>query len=172
VKSERQIKRKEKGMNSLMENSRQAIAEEITTQTWAREGGPVVIVDDDANDALWAEEIVDELRPRHPALILTSGEDLMACLDGKDLYSDRSRYPYPGLILLDLQMPKMDGFEVLQWLKGHPVHGEVPTVVLSGCFDMARQVTRAHQLGAVSFLPKPIHQSDLQGVLALLKISI
>jgi CheY-like chemotaxis protein len=69
-------------------------------------------------------------------------------------------------------MPKMDGFAVLKWLQGHREHADVPIVVLSGCVDMARQVTRACQLGACSFLPKPVQHEDIQSILSLLKISI
>jgi CheY-like chemotaxis protein len=160
-----------KEMNAIMENAGAAVAETTATQFSPREG-PVVIVDDDASDALLAEGVIDELEPRFPIQILTSGEDLVAYLQGDDLYHDRSRYPYPGLVMLDLKMPKMDGFEVLQWFKDHPEHAEVPIVVLSGCVDMAGQVTRACQLGAHSFLPKPVQLQDIQSILSLLKISI
>jgi CheY-like chemotaxis protein len=158
-------------MNSIVEYVGEAVAINAVTQTSAREG-PVIIVDDNASDALLTEEVIDELEPRFPVEILTSGEDLVAYLQGDDLYHDRSQYPYPGLVLLDLKMPKMDGFEVLQWLKDHPEHAEVPIVVLSGFVDMAGQVTKAYQLGAHSFLPKPVQQEDIQSILSLLKISV
>ena len=70
-----------------------------------------------------------------------------------DLYHDRSHYPYPGLVLLDLKMPKMDGFAVLEWLKGHPEHADVPIVVLSGFVDMVEQVTRAYGRARTLFCP-------------------
>jgi CheY-like chemotaxis protein len=158
-------------MNSTMEYVGATVAGSNTTPSPAREG-PVVIVDDDTADAVLAEGVIDELRPRFPVQILTSGEDLISYLEGRDLYSDRSRYPYPSLVLLDLKMPGMDGFEVLKWLKRHPEHAEVPIVVLSGRFDMPGQVTRACQLGALSFLPKPVQQLDIQSILSLLKIAI
>jgi CheY-like chemotaxis protein len=133
---------------------------------------PVVIVDDNPYDAMQAEGIIEELEPSIPAQILTSGEDFIAYLQGEGLYQDRTSYPYPGLVLLDLKMPKMDGFEVLQWLKNHPQHAKVPIVVLSGFADMVEQVTRAYSLGAHSFLPKPIQRHDIESILSLLKISI
>jgi CheY-like chemotaxis protein len=158
-------------MNSIVENAGVAATGEVATLSSAKDG-PVVIVDDDPYDALLAEGVIDELEPMFPVQILSSGEDLIAYLQGEDLYRDRSRFPYPGLVLLDLKMPKMDGFEVLQWVKDHPEHSKVPIVVLSGCIGMAAQVTRACQLGALSFLPKPVQQQDIQSILALLKISI
>jgi two-component system, sensor histidine kinase and response regulator len=69
-------------------------------------------------------------------------------------------------------MPRMDGFEVLKWLKSRPEHSDIPIVVLSGFVDMAGQVTRAVQLGAHSFLPKPVQPQDIQSILGLLKVSI
>lgn len=158
-------------MNSITKHSGPAALGNSVSHAWVREG-PVLIVDDDANDAVRTEGIIDVSQPRFRAQILTSGEDLVAYLQGDGLYSDRSRYPCPALILLDLKMPKMDGFEVLQWLQDHPEHSNVPVVVLSGWFELSIQVMRAYQLGARSFLPKPIQPHDVQGVLALLKISI
>jgi CheY-like chemotaxis protein len=158
-------------MNSIMENA-DIVATGNTDMLSSATEGPVVIVDDDPYDALLAEGVIDELEPRFPVQILTSGEDLVAYLQAEDLYSDRHQYPYPGLVLLDLKMPKMDGFAVLQWLKDHPEHAEVPIVVLSNCADMAGQVTRAYQLGAHSFLPKPIQPQDIRSVLSLLNVSI
>ena len=134
--------------------------------------GPVVIVDDDPYDAMLSEGVIDELNPKFPAQILTSGEDLVSYLQGNDLYQDRSRYPMPGLILLDLKMPKMDGFAVLEWLKNHPEHANIPMVVLSGFVGMVEQVTRAYGQGAHAFLTKPVQLRDIQSILSLLKISI
>ena len=134
--------------------------------------GPVLIVDDDPYDAMLSEGVMEELQPKFPVQIITSGEDLMDYLQGDGLYQDRVHYPYPGLILLDLKMPGMDGFEVLKWLKSRPEHSEIPIVVLSGCVDLAGQVTRAVQLGAHSFLPKPVQQQDIRSILDVLNVSI
>lgn len=157
-------------MNSTMENAGAAAGGNAAANP-AREG-PVIIVDDDPYDALQSEGVVDELQPRFEVQILTSGEDLVAYLQGEGLYKDRSHYPRPGLVLLDLKMPRMDGFAVLEWLKGHPEHADIPIVVLSGFADMVAEVTRAYGQGAHSFLPKPIQQRDLQSIVSLLKISV
>jgi CheY-like chemotaxis protein len=165
------IKTSKERRNFMMENAPMTVADNFATPSLVREGS-VVIVDDSIGDAMYTEEVIDVLQPQFQAQILTSGEDLVAYLRGQDLFSDRSRYPYPVLVLLDLEMPEMDGFEVLQWLRDQPAHAEVPIVVLSGWSNMAPRVTRACQLGARSFLPKPVQPHDIRGVLSLLNISI
>ena len=97
---------------------------------------------------------------------------MFAYLQGEGFTKTAPVIPIPGFILLDLKMPKMDGFAVLEWLKTHPEHAEIPVVVLSGFVDMAGQVTGAYQLGANSFLPKPVQQKDIQSILTLCNISI
>jgi CheY-like chemotaxis protein len=154
-----------------MEDTNRAEKVNVTAPSAANEG-PVVIVDDDPYDALLAESVIDELEPTFPVQILSCGEDLVSYLQGGNLYRDRARFPYPALVLLDLKMPKMDGFEVLKWIREHPEHAKIPIVVLSGMVDMPGQVTKAYQLGAHSFLPKPVQQKDIQSVFSLLKISI
>jgi CheY-like chemotaxis protein len=158
-------------MKPNKENAAAAAGGDTATQSWSREG-PLVVVDDDPYDALLSEGVIEELHPRFPVQILSSGEDLVAYLQGDDLYHDRNQYPLPGLVLLDLKMPKMDGFAVLEWLKGHPKHAAVPIVVLSGFVGMVEQVTRAYGQGAHAFLTKPVQVRDIQSVLSLLKISI
>ncbi len=145
---------------------------QVMTQVTGAKEGPVLIVDDDTSDAMFCECVVDALQPQFPPQLVTSGEDMISYLLGEGLYQDREHYPYPSLILLDLKMPKMDGFEALKWLKSRPDHATVPVVVLSGYVDMAGQVTRAYQLGAHSFLPKPVKREDIESTLSVLKVSI
>jgi CheY-like chemotaxis protein len=151
-------------MKSITEDAGRAGSE--TAEPRTNSEGPVVIVDDDPYDALLAESVIDGLEPTFPVQIL------LAYLQGENLYQDRGHYPYPGLILLDLKMPGMDGFEVLKWIREHPAHSRIPIVVLSGMVDISGQVTKAYQMGAHSFLPKPVQQKDIQSILSVLKVSI
>jgi len=162
---------KEMQMSRAVERAGGTVSGDRPSPSGLREG-PVLIVDDDSSDALLTEGVIDELPPRFPAQIVTSGEDLVAYLQGEGLYSDRGRYPSPGLVLLDLKMPRMDGFMVLDWLKKHPEHAGVPIVVLSGFADLVEQVTRAYGQGAHAFLPKPVQLQDIRSILSLLKITI
>lgn len=157
-------------MKPAMENASATIGGS-PAKSWSKEG-PVVIVDDDPCDASLSQMVIRELDPKFPVQILSSGEDLLAYLQGNDPYGDHTQYPMPCLVLLDLKMPGMDGFEVLEWLQGHPEHANIPIVVLSGFVGMVEQVTRAYGQGAHAFLTKPIQVGDIQNVLSFLKNSI
>src|ERR1700733_157830 len=133
-------------MNSTVQNAGAAAGANAAAQSVQE--GPVIIVDDEPYDALQSEGVIDEVQRRFPVQILNGGEELVAYLQGEGLYKDRIHYPLTGLVLLDLKMPRMDGFAVLEWLKSPPEHAAIPIVVLSCCVDMAGEVTRAYQLGA------------------------
>jgi CheY-like chemotaxis protein len=79
----------------------------------------------------------------------------MDYLSGEGRYANRAEYPLPALVLLDLKMPGMDGFEVLRWIRQQPGIRGLRVVVLSGS-DAMQDVNLAYQLGANSFLIKPV----------------
>jgi DNA-binding response OmpR family regulator len=92
---------------------------------------------------------------------------VIAYLRGDDKYADRRRYPLPGLLLLDLKMPRKNGFEVLQWLREQPEFAQLQVVVLSSS-DEIKDINRAYELGANSFLVKPMFFSEFVGMLEAL----
>jgi len=81
-------------------------------------------------------------------------------LEGQGKYEDRVTYPLPSLVMLDLKMPVMDGFETLQWIRTKSAKPNQPVVVLT-CSDETKDLKRAYALGANSFLMKPINVEDL-----------
>ena len=98
--------------------------------------------------------------------IVVNGSEATNYLEGVGIYSDRHKYPFPGLLLLDLKMPKMSGFEVLAWLQGRSQFNNLPRVVLSGS-PLARDMQKAKALGAddyrvkssdVTHLTKLVHE--------------
>jgi CheY-like chemotaxis protein len=139
------------------------------TNAPASAAGAILIADDDRIDALHAKKTVEKLRL--PVLVheVFSGRAALAYLEGQGRYEDRGAYPYPALLLLDLNMPDMDGFEVLKWLEGRPEHRRLPVIVLSGVRELA-VVSRAYRLGARSFFIKPLALDDLRAAFQALKI--
>src|SRR2546427_78248 len=99
-----------------------------------------------------------DLRPPPRPPWGNNGKETIPYLFGPRPYGDRSQYPMPGLMLLDLKLPMQNGFEVLRWLRSYSAFATLPAIVLSDCLD-ERIVRRAYQLGANSFIPKP-HATD------------
>jgi CheY-like chemotaxis protein len=89
------------------------------------------------------------------------GEQAIAYLSAADAYADRDTYPFPDLVLLDLRMPRLDGFEVLQWIRANPTTRSLPVVVLAGSSFRA-DIRRALELGANSYAAKPARFEELQ----------
>jgi CheY-like chemotaxis protein len=87
--------------------------------------------------------------------VAQTGEEAVAYLSGEGRYRNRTEFPLPALVLLDLKMPGMDGFDVLKWVREQPGLSLLRVVVLTSS-DSMRDVNLAYQLGANSFLVKPV----------------
>lgn len=117
-------------------------------------GGPVLLVEDNENDVILTQIAFKKARLANPLLVVRDGEDALAYLQGQEPYADRGEYPFPILVLLDLRMPKLDGFEVLKWISTQPFRDEVLVAVLTSSQNEP-DVQRARDSGADSYLVKP-----------------
>jgi CheY-like chemotaxis protein len=115
----------------------------------------ILLVEDRPDDILLVTRAFERGGINNPFQVVRDGEEAIHYLAGEGRYSNRAEYPLPDLILLDLKMPKVDGFEVLMWIRRQPGFGSIPVVVLTGS-DAIRDVNRAYTLGANSFLVKPL----------------
>ena len=115
----------------------------------------ILMADDDADDRLLAMEAMHESRVLNELHFVEDGVQLLNYLHGKDLYSDRTLYPMPGLILLDLNMPKKDGREALAEIKADPRLRRIPVVILTTSKAEADMV-KGYDLGAASYITKPV----------------
>ena len=114
----------------------------------------VLLVENNPDDARLAELAFEKAQVPHLLVIVSDALEATRYLKGAGRYADRERFPVPRLVLLDLGMPGVSGFEFLEQLREDPESKSLPVVVLSGS-DYLRDVTRAYQLGANSFLVKP-----------------
>jgi CheY-like chemotaxis protein len=89
------------------------------------------------------------------------GEQAIAYLSGAETYANREDFPFPDLVLLDLRMPRLDGFEVLHWIRSNPATKILPVVVLAGSSFRA-DIRRALELGASSYAAKPAKFEELE----------
>lgn len=120
----------------------------------------ILIVDDDENDIFFVKRAFTEINVHCTFQMLRNGQEVVDYLAGIGEFADRSRYPLPMMILMDLKMPVMDGFEVLAWLRSRPGIKVIPTIVFSSS-DQPNDITRAYELGANSFMTKSVTYDGL-----------
>jgi len=121
----------------------------------------ILLVEDREDDILLIKKAFKDGGIGNPMQVVRDGEEAMSYLAGEDKYSNRAEYPLPDLILLDLKMPGVDGFDVLRWVRRQEGFASIRVVVLTSS-DAIRDVNRAYALGANSFLVKPL---EFQNVL-------
>jgi len=119
----------------------------------------ILLVEDREDDIILISKAFKEARLLNPLQIVRDGEEAIDYLKGTGKYSNRAEYPLPELILLDLKMPRIDGFEVLRWVRAQPTLKALRIVVLTSS-DQINDVTLAYHLGANSFLVKPLSFVD------------
>ncbi len=124
----------------------------------------ILMADDDEDDCMLAHEALAESRLANDLHFVPDGEELMDYLYQRGKYVDPSISPRPGLILLDLNMPKKDGREALQEIKSDPQLKHIPIVVLTTS-KAEEDIYRSYDLGANSFITKPVTFSALVEVM-------
>jgi CheY-like chemotaxis protein len=83
------------------------------------------------------------------------GIEAIEYLTGQGAYGDRTIHVFPDVMMMDLKMPRMDGFELLTWIGNHPANRVIPAIVMSSS-SVPDDVERAYALGAHSYFVKPI----------------
>ena len=127
-------------------------------------GFPILIVEDDENDALILQRALRKAGFNDPFHLCPNGRDAVCYLKGEGPYQDREKFQFPRILFTDLKMPVMDGFELLQWLRSHPECGIIPAIVLSAS-QQESDVKRAYLLGANSYFVKPLDSEQLVSML-------
>ena len=115
----------------------------------------ILMADDDADDRLLAKEAMHESRVLNELHFVENGVRLLNYLRGDGEFSNREMYPMPGLILLDLNMPKMDGREALAEIKADRRLHRIPVVILTTS-KAEEDMVKGYGLGAVSYITKPV----------------
>jgi CheY-like chemotaxis protein len=125
----------------------------------------ILIAEDSEHDVFLYRRAFAKLG-KNPPQIVGDGRDVIEYLQGKGKFADRQTYPFPHCLWLDLKMPRMNGLEVLDWLKKHPGCAIVPTIVLSSS-NLPNDVEQCYQLGAHSFFTKPSSLNETMDLIAL-----
>jgi CheY-like chemotaxis protein len=125
---------------------------------------PILAAEDEESDALILRLAFQQAQLLHPLVVVRDGQEVVEYLAGRDRYADRSVHPLPALIILDLKMPRLSGFEVLAWLATQPDFRDIPVVVLSSSADES-DIRKARELGAREYFVKPHSFDELKNVL-------
>lgn len=124
---------------------------------------PILLVENNQDDILLILRAFQRAGVTRRIQAVTSGVDAVAYLKGDVPYNDRKKYALPALVLLDIKMPGMDGFEVLRWIRQQAIFFELCVVVLTSS-ERIGDADRAFQLGANSFLVKPLDFQNAAGL--------
>ncbi len=114
----------------------------------------VLLVEDNEDDVFIMQRSFHKAEVPNPLQVVADGQQAIAYLEGEGKYDDRQRYPLPVVILLDLNLPKKNGHEVLQWVRQQPGLSRNTVHILTAS-NRAVDVERAFDLGANSYLVKP-----------------
>jgi CheY-like chemotaxis protein len=125
---------------------------------------PILIAEDSEDDALLLRQAFLQAGVPNPLHIVNNGEEAIKYLKGQGPYADRAKYQWPGLLLLDLKMPTVDGFEVLAWLQKRRRPRNLDVIVLTSS-NLDVDVLRALELGADAYLTKPHDFNILVGMI-------
>lgn len=123
---------------------------------------PILMADDDPDDRMLARDALLENKLSNDLYFVEDGEELLDYLYQRGKYNEMNA-PMPGLILLDLNMPKMDGREALKHIKSNAEFKRIPIVVLTTS-KAEPDVIRSYDLGVNSFISKPVSFNELVDV--------
>jgi len=126
---------------------------------------PLLLAEDDENDLFFMQRAFKQAKIANPLFRVKDGEEAIAYLQGEGGYADRKEFPLPCLILLDLKMPRRNGFEVIAWVRAQPVLKRLPIVVLTSS-QQDPDINRAYELGANTYLVKPV---KFEGLVEMMK---
>jgi two-component system, response regulator len=119
-----------------------------------------LLVEDDRAYARIVQCTLRRTRPGQTVYHVSDGGEALDYVFGRGDFADREKFPLPGIILLDLRMPRVDGFEVLRQLKGNPATQTITVVVMTSS-DLVSDQERCHEYGADEFVTKPSEIEEL-----------
>jgi CheY-like chemotaxis protein len=127
----------------------------------------ILLVEDDSNDILFIQRAFRRSKLENPIQVVRDGDEAVEYLAGSGDYADRNLYPLPGMILLDLKLPRRSGLEVLEWLKQQPIIKRIPVVILTSSKENI-DIDRAYDIGVNSYLLKPVNHNALNDMIETL----
>src|SRR5436190_1431776 len=128
----------------------------------------ILLAEDDEDHILLVRRAFKHANLLNPLFVVRDGAEAIEYLNGEGPYANRAEYPLPALLLLDLRMPRKNGFEVLEWIRQQPGLRRLRIVVLTTS-DAPNDIDRAYELGANAFMVKPLERKDFLQVTDAIK---
>jgi CheY-like chemotaxis protein len=144
-------------INSLVQRNTDWLEGRISVAS----GDAVLIADDSETDIFFLLRAFSASHVKNPVYVVRSGSEAIQYLEGSGKYSNRSAFPIPKIVFLDLKMPPPDGFDVLRWKEQHKELPRMLWVAMSN-FDAIKTINQAYASGATTFLTKPLDAEDIR----------
>ena len=132
-----------------------------------REPVVILLAEDDPDDRMLTQRALQKSRLRNELYCVEDGEELLEYLRREGRYADSGEAPRPGLILLDLNMPRVDGREALEKIKRDEKLRRIPVVVLTTS-EAEQDILRSYDLGVNAFVTKPVTLEELVNAIRVL----
>jgi CheY-like chemotaxis protein len=129
----------------------------------------ILVAEDDPSDAFRLKRAFDKGGVTTSLQFVRDGQEAIEYLGGDGEFADRKRHPMPDLMLLDLKMPRLNGFQVLEWVRQEGGLKRLPVVIFSSS-TLREDINRAYDLGANSYLMKPHSAEDLVKLVERIRI--
>lgn len=128
----------------------------------------LLLVEDEPDGVFFFQHSAAEVGLTNPIHVSKDGQEALDYLEGVGDFSDRQKFPLPELVILDLRLPRADGFEVLRRIRAHPQLGRLIVVMLTSSASDS-DIERAYALGANGYLVKPLQLADLAAIVQAIK---
>lgn len=130
-------------------------------------GRPILLVEDNEDDVFFFKRAMEKAGLQHPLRRVEDGQQAIDYLRGVGKYADRSQFPLPCLVLLDLKLPRVSGLEVVKWIREQPALQTLVVIILTSS-HLDVDVRQAYRLGANSFLVKTSSANQLANMVRLI----
>ena len=114
----------------------------------------ILLVEDNEDDAFFTQRAIQQAGVQNRLLLVRDGEEALDYLGGTGKFAERDKFPFPGLVLLDLKLPYYSGLEILAWLREKSLLAQTTVAVLTSSNEPS-DLKRAYELGTTTYLVKP-----------------
>lgn len=121
---------------------------------------PILYAEDEEDDAYFLQRAFSEAGISQPLIVLPDGQQVIDYCSGRGQFSNRDEHPLPSLLLLDLNLPRKSGIEVIKWIRNESSVSTMPIIVLTSSLQDA-DIHRSYAQGANAYLVKPSKPGDL-----------